>query len=345
MRELWLDGVVSRESCMFAGKREVKLLFPAQEIIKVEEYCSGRVFQPGMDYLHTPGSDRIELAEKSGIPFIEKERMRPEKDVRLRPAEDCNAIEGAVDGGYLIFGESGFFAENQIAVTYRAETAEFDGMIDPQRDRLPRFRKKLSAGDPLQITLIGDSISVGANASKFMNKPPYEPFYLERTVEKLSEKYGSRITLTNRAVGGAGIRNAAGLRDDYLGDQADLLVIAYGMNDYFRTPADEFMATLDLIINESRKVNRHTEYLVVSGMSGNPLWKYTAPGNDLIFAEKLREFAGFAPSDTALADVNKVWQEIAARKGFYDLTGNGVNHPNDFGHRIYASVLLEILTG
>jgi hypothetical protein len=26
-----------------------------------------------------------------------------------------------------------------------------------------------------------------------------------------------------------------------------------------------------------------------------------------------------------------------------DLTGNGLNHPNDFGHRLYAQAILEYL--
>ena len=33
------------------------------------------------------------------------------------------------------------------------------------------------------------------------------------------------------------------------------------------------------------------------------------------------------------------------RKSTVDLTGNGVNHPNDFGHRVYASALLDQFLG
>ena len=33
------------------------------------------------------------------------------------------------------------------------------------------------------------------------------------------------------------------------------------------------------------------------------------------------------------------------RKSFYDMSGNGVNHPNDYGHRIYATVILDMLLG
>ena len=33
-----------------------------------------------------------------------------------------------------------------------------------------------------------------------------------------------------------------------------------------------------------------------------------------------------------LADMTSIWEALLKRKTFYDLTGNGVNHPNDFGH-------------
>ena len=45
----------------------------------------------------------------------------------------------------------------------------------------------------------------------------------------------------------------------------------------------------------------------------------------------------------ALADVSSVWQEILKSKTYLDFTGNGVNHPNDFGHRVYAEVILASL--
>lgn len=38
-----------------------------------------------------------------------------------------------------------------------------------------------------------------------------------------------------------------------------------------------------------------------------------------------------------------IWTELLKHKNYLDLTGNGVNHPNDFGHRIYAQVLSALL--
>jgi hypothetical protein len=45
----------------------------------------------------------------------------------------------------------------------------------------------------------------------------------------------------------------------------------------------------------------------------------------------------------ALADVTQVWTEMLRQKPDFDLTGNGLNHPNDFGHRLYAQALLQVL--
>lgn len=35
--------------------------------------------------------------------------------------------------------------------------------------------------------------------------------------------------------------------------------------------------------------------------------------------------------------------DLLRRKRYLDLSGNGLNHPNDFGHRLYAQVLLHLL--
>jgi hypothetical protein len=44
-----------------------------------------------------------------------------------------------------------------------------------------------------------------------------------------------------------------------------------------------------------------------------------------------------------LADMTTLWLELLERKNAYDLSGNGLNHPNDFGHRVYAQIILGLL--
>ncbi|MCX5670521.1 MAG: hypothetical protein NTU94_04270 [Planctomycetota bacterium] len=43
-----------------------------------------------------------------------------------------------------------------------------------------------------------------------------------------------------------------------------------------------------------------------------------------------------------MADVTSPWLELLKRKPFSDLSGNNINHPNNFGHRVYAEVICQL---
>ena len=59
-----------------------------------------------------------------------------------------------------------------------------------------------------------------------------------------------------------------------------------------------------------------------------------------LYRDQLRELSG---PDVALADLTEVWTKLLIHKHDLDLTGNGLNHPNDFGHRLYAQAILQLL--
>ena len=44
-----------------------------------------------------------------------------------------------------------------------------------------------------------------------------------------------------------------------------------------------------------------------------------------------------------MADLTSIWTEFLHRKKDWDQSGNGVNHPNDFGHRVYAQAIAALL--
>ena len=187
--------------------------------------------------------------------------------------------------------------------------------------------------------MIGDSISLGYNATKFLNVAPYNPTYIEQFAGELASRSGAEITVKNCAVNGSGCKQSANIEDSWLNEPCDLLVIAYGMNDFARLKPEEFGETICGIINKKRSVHPETEFILVVSMSGNPLWRWTPAGCDLPFAEVLKTFSS---ETVAIADVGTFWHDLLTRKDFYDLTGNGVNHPNDYGHRVYASVLTAL---
>ena len=58
------------------------------------------------------------------------------------------------------------------------------------------------------------------------------------------------------------------------------------------------------------------------------------------YAGLVRTIVGQQLSTRAAASI---WQRLLTRKRHVDVTGNGVNHPNDYGHRVYAQAILALL--
>ncbi len=75
-------------------------------------------------------------------------------------------------------------------------------------------------------------------------------------------------------------------------------------------------------------------------MLGNRDW--TRLNHDVFpqYRDRLAELCG---NGIVLADLTSIWTEFLKRKHDWDQTGNGVNHPNDFGHRVYAQTILALL--
>jgi hypothetical protein len=84
--------------------------------------------------------------------------------------------------------------------------------------------------------------------------------------------------------------------------------------------------------------NPGADIVLVSPMTMNPLFA-GADG----FVWKAKFLGGLVKENMALADVTAPWIEVLKKKNFSDISGNNVNHPNDFGHRLYAHVILELL--
>ena len=122
-------------------------------------------------------------------------------------------------------------------------------------------------------------------------------------------------------------------------EKLDLVIIAFGMNDVWRKDAAAFKTNIKAMIDAFRESQPETEFILVSTMLGNENWGM--PMDQFYsYREALRELTG---SGIVLVDLTEVWETLLKRKTFYDLTGNGVNHPNDFGHIIYAQWICRML--
>jgi lysophospholipase L1-like esterase len=241
-------------------------------------------------------------------------------------------------GGYVAFtGQLSFWSSRQIAVTYDHQ-ANWDGPVPANAPgQLPRTKAKLRAGLPLKVALLGDSISAGAEAS--LEDPPHVPGWGELAMAGLHEKYHSAITLVNASLGGMVSAWGKKVAPYFVApEKPDLCIIAFGMNDGARVPVPQYLENTKAIIESVRAANPATEFILVASWPPNKNWRKLAPMDGYLAALKTLE-----SKQIAVADVWSVASYLLKTKRYADVTGNHVNHPNDFMVRVYAQVTDALL--
>ena len=335
------NGICRSESVMFDGEGRAKLLFPAAKILKLCNPTLGKVYAEGRDFIHTPGSDELRLVPGSAIPFLTEAMIHPDPaTAKLYPHPEADAIADSVHGRPVIFSNGDFFARTQVECDYQtAGTVEFPRTPRRAPGELPHVTAKLEKKEPVRLLLLGDSISEGYNATGYLKVPPFMPPYIDLFAAGLADRFGGPVTAVNRAVNGTGCRHALEKRERWIEEEADLLVIAYGMNDFGGMEPAEYASVIKEIMELRLGRFPETEFILVGSMPRNLNWGSLPEGRAEAFVQALR---GLGSERAAVADVCAFWTRVLAGKDYYSMTGNGVNHPNDYGHRLYAEVLLGL---
>jgi acyl-CoA thioesterase I len=203
------------------------------------------------------------------------------------------------------------------------------------------LRAHLKAQKPLKLVMLGDSISTEADASALANVHPHQGGYPRLLADHLQAQFHAPVTFVNLSKGGMDVAWGATRLADAIAEKPDLFLLAFGMNDAsgHRTPED--LAKISgQIITPLRAALPACTVILVSSMTANSEWIHAAPDLYPRYATALGTLVG---PGVALADVTSVWTAVIARKSFLDLTGNGLNHPNDFGHRLYAETIQAVI--
>ena len=341
LRPFWVGEVVERESVLFVrdeGGQEARaaVLFPIVQVLSVHNSAGDVTYEEGRDYVFEPGSREIVLPAGSRIVATVPADLR-------RPAGTQKYSLTHRDGnGEIFFGGRLEYAAMQTCITYRHERGKWKSAFprfDPEQ--LPRSVARLKAGQPLSIVTLGDSISEGANASGMYDEAPFQPAYPELVRRGLAKRCGGEVRMTNLSVGG--MDSAWGLTqiDKVLAAKPDLVIVAFGMNDSAGRPAASYKDNIAGVIAAVREKLPECEFILVATMLGNPDWTRL---KQELFGEYRQALLELAGPGVAVADLTTIWEGFLERKRDWDQTGNGVNHPNDFGHRVYAQVITTLLT-
>lgn len=317
------------------GNAHASAVFPMEQLLSITNAAGDVTYDEGRDFTWSEGSREIRLTPNSRIVSSKPADL-------LRPANTQQFHLVHRNGqGDIYFGAKLEYQRLQTCVTYKHAADAWQGEgPNFNAASLPKTLAKLRGGEPLRILLIGDSISTGCNASGWAGGPPFQPAYPELLKSVLEHKYTSKISLTNLSVGGMATPWLLTMLDKVIAEKPDLVIIAFGMNDAAGRPAAEYQANTRTAIAKIKSQLPDTEFILVATMIGNQDWVALKPELFPAYRDALRELCG---PGIALADVTSVWSELLKVKTHYDFTGNGVNHPNDFGHRIYAQVITALL--
>lgn len=234
------------------------------------------------------------------------------------------------------------YSDYQYALPSVAIAAATGGMVF---DKLPHTRRMFALGESITYVVFGDSISTGAEASGEAGK-----FY-NLFADHLCMGYPEgKIEVCMKAVGGENSQAAlARLQADVIGHKPDLVTIGYGMNDQNRqsnrgnaVPPESYKRNVAQMI-EAIQQQTDADIILITPCLPNPLWIY-ASDNVASYAEALRELG--TKYEVGVADVQRLWlEELSAGKTHESLLLNNVNHPNDYGHRLYAKAFIRQING
>lgn len=341
MRPFWQGETMTGESVLFlkdgvGNQARASTLFPIERLLAVRNSAGDLTYEEGRDYLWNPGSREIALPSDSRIVSSAPDQLRvPHDSQKYKLTHRDGKSE-------ILFGAKLEYHALQASVTYthnsnlwKASAPRFD------EKALPRVIDKLRRKEPVTLLVMGDSISTGCNASGWGAGPPFQPAYPELLRQHLEARCGSKVVLNNISIDGKNARTGVGQCPRVIETNADLVIVAFGMNDAAGRSAEDYRKDIESIILNVRAGLPESEFILVATMLGNSDWPRL---NQERFPEFRDALASLCGQGVALADLTAVWTEFLKSKKFSDLTGNGVNHPNDFGHRVYAQVIAALLT-
>ena len=294
-----------------------RLMFEPSRILAVQDYGLATNYVEGKDYtVH----DRTLVCTASS-------RMARVRDDDLLKGE----LKWNVTGG------------KQVMATYEHEDTWNHPYPTFLGDGLPNTMKKLKAHAPLTVVAYGDSITHGYGESRLSHIRPFLPPWPELFVQRLETIYhDDHIQFYNSSQSGA----TSQWGKDYAGRMVaslnpDLVIIAFGQNDFWSISPDSFASNIADIMKTVRNNNPKAEFLPVSTLRFDPAYTTNSQYWNLVggYARKLKAMTG---PGVQFVDMTAISEWVYAAKKPMDCLNDPL-HPNDYFARWYAQSLVAAL--
>ena len=231
----------------------------------------------------------------------------------------------------------------QVMVTYEHNDTWKHPLPKFVGDGLPNTMNKLEAHKPLTVVAYGDSITHGYGESRLSHIRPFLPPWPELFVHRLAEIYHDEgIQFYNSSQSGA----TSQWGNDYAQRMVnslnpDLVLIAFGQNDFWSISAGTFATNITEIIHTIRAQNPNAEFLLISPLRFDPAYTTNSAYWNAVgeYAKKLK---AMVESGVQFVDMTAISEWVYAAKKPKDCMNDPL-HPNDYFARWYAQSLVAAL--
>ena len=308
MIPFWEGDTVRSESVLLLSRKDApasgRLLFAPRQIVSITDSTARIRYREGVNF-RIEGRE-LRAMSNSKIPSMRASEFSTKKYPWTR-----------LDGRHVF-------------VTYK-HGGQWKGPRPVlQAHLLPRLNAKLKAGKTVTMVAFGDSITLGVNVSGIRNAPPYLPAWPSLVARSLG-----KVKLYNVALGGMNSQWAKDSARDLVGStNPDIVLIAFGMNDFWSLTPRLFAENIRAAIVRIREKQPGCEFVLVSPMKFLPSYTTESPYVENLagYAAELRAMSG---PGIAFFDMTAMSQALYEAKCAEDLVADPL-HPADFLARVYA---------
>jgi len=174
------------------------------------------------------------------------------------------------------------------------------------------------------------------------------PTYVDLFARQLRKAYHyDRIKLFNAGLPGSVVDWGAQYADRYINPlKPDLVILDFGMNDFWRMSPDQFKGYMQTIISKIKAANPKVEFILLSNMAFDPDYVLDSDKYKPFYQGNLEGYSKVLKDMEANGMVNldmySISQVIYSKKKAKDCLVNPL-HPNDYLARWYAQGLAALL--
>ncbi len=327
MHPFWNTDTIYNETVLLYSKNgaaaNAKLLYQPDHILSIKSFDLKTTFTEGKDY--SIKGNVIECLPNSSMPFRADTSFDTRKDLAW------------------------FNTESQWAVVTYTHHDKWSGPVPVYKGNLlPKTVAKLHAGKPLKIVAFGMSITRGMDVSSYDTAPPYMPSYVDLFARQLRKAFRNpAIKLYNAGLPGAAVDWGAKYAEKYINPiKPDLVIVDFGMNDFWRLKPEQFEDYIKTIIKKGKAENPGAEFLLISNMKFDPEYVVDSDKNKAFYQGNLEGYSHvlkqMETNGIINLDMYSISETIHHLKKAKDCIANPL-HPNDYMARWYAQGMSQLL--